>query len=85
MTQAHRNRYLPVGNLVEEDPALAPWVLLEYGPQQGLRNLAQLSPSRKGWADIFSEITLAWGKVHAFILLINTVQDEACTFALTGQ
>jgi hypothetical protein len=85
MTQAHRNRYLPVGNLVEEDPALAPRVLLEYGPQQGLRNLAQLSPSRKGWTEIFSEITLAWGKMHDFILLINTVQDEACTFALTGQ
>jgi len=69
MTQAHRNRYLPVGNLVEEDPALAPRVLVEYSPQQGLRKLAQLSPSRKGWTDIFSEITLAWGKVHDFILL----------------
>jgi len=85
MAQAHRNQYLPVGGLVEEDPAWAHRVLLEQAPQQGLLNFAQLSSSRKGWTCLFSELTLAWGKEHAFILPIRTVQEEVCTFALTGQ
>jgi len=85
MAQAHRNQYLPVGGLVEEDPAWAHRVLLEQAPPQGLLNFAQLSSSRKGWTCLFSELTLAWGKEHAFILPIRTVQEEVCTFALTGQ
>src|SRR6266851_2971166 len=69
MAQAHRNQYLPVGGLVEEDPAWARRVLLEQAPPQGLLNFAQLSSSRKGWTCLFSELTLAWGKEHAFLLL----------------
>jgi len=47
MAQAHRNQYLPVGGLVEEDPAWAHRVLLEQAPQQGLLNFAQLLPAEK--------------------------------------
>jgi hypothetical protein len=85
MAQAHRNQYLPVGGLGEEDPARARRVLLEQAPQQGLLNFAQLSSSRKGWTCIFRKMTLAWGKEHTFLLLIITVQEEVCTCTFTGQ
>jgi hypothetical protein len=85
LAQADRHWSLPPRGLVEEQPARALWVFLEQAPQQGLLNFAQLSSSRKGWTCIFSELTLAWGKEHAFILPIRTVQEEVCTFALTGQ
>ena len=49
MANAHRNRSLPLGDLVEEHPARARWVLLEQAPQQGLLNFTQLAPSTKGW------------------------------------
>jgi hypothetical protein len=69
MPKAHRHRYLPLGDLVEEPPARARRVLVEQCPQQGLLNLAELAPCIKGWTCILSTITLAWGKVHDFILL----------------
>src|SRR5262249_23025386 len=69
MTQAHRKRDLPLGDLVEEQPARAGRVLVEQCPQQGLLHLAELAPCIKGWTCICSTITLAWGKGHDFILL----------------
>src|SRR5215471_1404411 len=59
MPQGHRKRSLPLGNLVEEDPARARRVLVEQGPQQGLLHLAELAPRPKSWACICSKITLA--------------------------
>jgi hypothetical protein len=69
MAQAHRHQYLPFGDLGEEDPARALEVLTEQGPQQGLLNLAELSPSTKGWTCPLIESTLAQGELHDFILL----------------
>src|SRR6266705_1026073 len=49
MANTHRNRSLPVGDLVEEHPTRARRVLVEQVPQQGLLNFTQLAPSTKGW------------------------------------
>jgi len=49
MANAYRNRYLPLADLGEQHPARAFRVLVEQGPQQGLLNLAKLSPTTKGW------------------------------------
>src|SRR6266545_3164375 len=49
MAKAHRNRSLPLADLVEEHPARALRILLEHAPQQGLLNFAQLSARIKGW------------------------------------
>src|SRR5229473_756845 len=69
MTKAHRKRSLPLGDLVEKHSARALRLLLEQGPQQGLLNFAKLSSTIKGWTCIFSEVTLAEGELHDFILL----------------
>ena len=73
MAQAHRHQYLPFGDLVEEYPTRALRVLTEQGPQQGLLNLAELSPSTKGWTYPLIEGTLARGKVHDILLLVNDI------------
>jgi hypothetical protein len=84
MTEAHRHRYLPLGDLGEEQPARARRVLVEQCPQQGLLNLAELAPCIKGWTCIFSTMTLAWGKVHDFILLKQYFQMQSAHSPLQG-
>src|SRR5215470_6420651 len=69
MAKAHRNRSLPLADLVEEHPARALQILLEHAPQQGLLNFAQLSARIKGWTWLFSEVILALDELHGFILL----------------
>src|SRR6266568_3842994 len=69
MAKAHRNRSLPLADLVEEHPARALRILLEHAPQQGLLNFAQLSARIKGWTWLVSEVTLASDELHGFILL----------------
>jgi hypothetical protein len=69
MAKAHRNRSLPLADLVEEHPARAPRILLEHALQQGLLNFAQLSARIKGWTWLVSEGTLASDELHGFILL----------------
>jgi len=73
MAKAHRNRYLPLADLVEEHPARALRILLEHAPQQGLLNFAQLSARIKGWTWLFSEVTLASDELHGFILLEKNI------------
>ena len=82
MTKAHRKRYLPVGDLVEQHPARALRVLLEHAPQQGLLNCAKLSPSRKGWTGLFSKDILASGELHDFILLHSYVRMKSAHLPL---
>jgi hypothetical protein len=73
MAQAHRKRYLPLAELVEEHPARALRILLEHAPHQGLLNVAQLSARIKGWTWLVSEGTLASDELHGFIGLDHGV------------
>ena len=49
MAEAHCQRSLSFGSLVEEHPTRALRVLVEQGSQQGLLHVAELSSSTKGW------------------------------------
>jgi hypothetical protein len=69
MAKAHCNRSLPLADLVEKHSARARRMFLEHAPQQGLLNFAKLSARIKGWTWLFSEVILASGELHDFILL----------------
>src|SRR5712692_3322166 len=69
MADAHCQRSLSFGYLVEEHPTRALRVLVEQGPQQGLLHVAELSSSTKGWTCTCIEVRLTQGEVHGFILL----------------
>src|SRR5467141_1073212 len=69
MAQVHRNRQLPLGDLIEQHPARALWLLLEQAPQQSLLNFTELSSRTKRWTRNLSEVILLQGEWHGFILL----------------
>jgi hypothetical protein len=69
MAKTHRHRSLPLADLVEKHAARARRIFLEHAPQQGLLNFAKLSARIKGWTGLFSEVILASGALHDFILL----------------
>jgi hypothetical protein len=49
LPKAHGDREVALGDLGEEHPARALWVLLKQVPQQGLLHFAQLSARIKSW------------------------------------
>jgi len=69
MADAHRNRCVTLGDLVEQHPARALRGLVEHCPPQCRFHGAKRSPCIKGWPCFLSEGTLARGEGHDFLLL----------------